>query len=156
MPVAAIKSDLIARSQLETDEQQKEAIFKGLGDLDQFEILDEDVLLALYAPSNVAAAGRRADGSEYKILMTQNNTAEARYQAKIGLVVKVGPSAFKYHQNGQPYEGTIPQKGDWVIFRIADGHEIFLKDPDAPEFVNCNRIHWSNIKMRVTNPRTVR
>lgn len=156
MPVAAIRSDTIARSQLESDKDQQRVIFKALGDLDQYELLDEDVLLALYVPSNVAASGKCADGTEYKIFTTQNNTAETRYQGKIGVFIKAGPSAFKFYPNGQEYQGIVPKRGDWMVFRIADGHEIFLKDESASEFVNCNRIHWSQIKMRVTNPKAVR
>ncbi len=155
--IKALKSDVYTRSEMIEPEEQKEAIFDGLGDLDQYEMLDEEILVGLYVPSNVAASGTDVNGKKFNIILPENQTAEVRFQGKIGCVVKMGPAAFKYHNNGQPYEGIIPEKGDWVVFKAADATgEIFLKDLKAQEYINCRRFHWSSIKMRVKDPRAVR
>lgn len=153
------KASIVALSKLSGPEQQKSEIFKSLGDLDQYEMLDEELLIALYAAPNVLASGKRADGSSYQLVGTENNSIEAtRYQGKIGCLIKAGPQAFKYHINGQPYAGIVPEVGDWLITRASDGREIWLKDLSAPgaEYVCCRRIHWNLVGMRVADPRAVK
>lgn len=150
------KSSIDQLAKLDGPEAVRQQVFKDLGDLDQYDILDEDVLFALYVPSNVLASGVDATGKKFQLIGTDNNTAETRYQGKVGILIKSGPNAFKYHNNGQPYEGTVPQEGDWIIVTASDGREIFLKDTSAKEYVACRRIPWTGIKMRVKDPRTVR
>lgn len=154
-----MKASIVSLSKLDEPDEQKKAIFKTLGDLDQYEMLDEELLIALYAKPNVLAAGKRSDGSTYQLVGTDNDTIEAsRYQGKIGLLITKGPSAYKYHPNGQPYQGIEPEIGDWLISRASDGREIWLKDLRnmGAEYVCCRRIHWTLVGMRITDPRTVK
>jgi len=156
--ITALKSDVYKRSEMDTPDEQKAAIFAALGDLDQYEVLDEEVLIGLYVRPNVAARGTDVNGKAYRIITSENEVAETRYQAKVGCIIKAGPTAFKWMVNGQPYEGIVPEKGDWVLFKAADTTgEVFLRSIDSSEeYVNCKRFHWSSIKMRVKDPRTVR
>ena len=144
-------------AELDGPEKQKQQIFKDLGNMKDFELLDDDLLVATYVDSEVAASGKRADGSSFVLYKPQSSTQEARYQGKVALVVALGPTAFQYHANGQPYEGKKVKVGDWVVIHPSDGREIFLKDPKSAgnEYVACRRIHWSNILMRVDDPRRV-
>lgn len=154
---SVLRSDVYTRSEMTEPDDQRKAIFAGLGALDQYELLDEEVLVGLYVINNVAASGRDVNGKEYKIITGDNVTAETRFQSKIGCLIKMGPAAFKWMNNGQKYEGIVPDEGDWVVFKVADSTgEIFLKDRKAPEYINCRRFHWASIKMRVKDPRTVR
>ena len=58
--------------------------------------------------------------------------------------------------NGQPYEGFVPDAGDWIVIHPSDGREIFLRDPASRgEAVSCRRIKWPCIFMRVKDPRAV-
>jgi len=155
----ALKSDLVARSKLEGPDEQKVSIFERLGDLDQYEMLDDEVLTAIYAPSNVAFSIVDKDGVKRELITTDNATDEFRWQGKIALVVKVGPTAFKWMNNGQPYEGIKVKKGDWVIYRVSDSAEIFLRGMEhhgKGDYVCCRRIVATNIKMRIKDPRAVR
>ena len=151
------KGNITTLAKLSGPDEQKQRILEDLGDLTQYEILDDQVLVAVYAESNVVSSGKRADGSSWQLITTDNKTAESRYQGKAGLLVKKGPTAFKWHNNGQLYEGVEPKIGDWVVFTPSDGREIYLRDGVAlkKEGVTCRRFHWSAIFMRVPDPRVV-
>lgn len=153
------RHDLIARSKMDDPDDQKDAIFERLGDLDQYELLDDEVLTAVYAPSNVLTKGTRNDGSKFEIIGTDNQTSEFQWQGKIGCVVKVGPAAFKHTPWGQPYQGLTVQKGDWVLYRVSDSAELHLRGTEhngKGDYVICRRIPAACIKMRVRDPRSVR
>jgi hypothetical protein len=155
----ALKSDLVARSKLEGPEEQKAAIFTRLGDLDQYEMLDEEVLVGVYVPSNVLASGKNAQGEDFSLISIDNASDEFRFQGKIGCVIKLGPTAFKYMNNGQLYDGIKVKKGDWVVFRASDSAEIFLRGMEHEgrgDYVCCRRLNALNIKMRIKDPRAVR
>ena len=153
------RHDLIARSKMDDPEDQKDAIFERLGNLDQYEMLDDEVLTAIYAPSNTLFKATGPDGKVVELVGTDNQTSEFQWQGKIGCVVKVGPTAFKYHMNGQPYEGLAVQRGDWVLYFIADSRELHLRGAELDgkgDYVICRRLSSLNIKMRIKDPRTVR
>lgn len=153
------KATIYDLAKLSGPDKQKQKIFDDLGNMKDFELLDDDVLVATYVDSEVAASGKRADGSQFVLYKPESATTEARYQGKAALVVALGPTAFKYHNNGQPYEGKAVKVGDWVVIHPSDGREIYLKDPKAigtsSKYVACRRIHWSSILMRVDDPRRV-
>ncbi|TXH16123.1 MAG: hypothetical protein E6R03_06065 [Hyphomicrobiaceae bacterium] len=151
------KATLYKLSELDGPEKQKQQIFKDLGNLKDFELLDEDILVATYARSDVIAEVMGPDGKAVKLYGTDNRKQEDRWQGKAALVVAMGPTAFRYHPNGQPYEGKSVKIGDWVVIHPSDGREIFLKDPKATgnDFVACRRVHWASILMRVDDPRRV-
>ena len=152
----AIKGNITTLAKLDGPEDQRRQIFKDLGNLEQYQLLDDDVVVAIYAESNVLAAGKRADGSVYQLVGTDNRTTESRYQGKVGVLVVKGPTAFKFYNNGQPYEGITPDIGDWVVFWPSDGRELFLSDLDTKDHnVTCRKFHWASIKMRVSDPRIV-
>lgn len=153
---SAHKGNIIALSKLDGPEEQKAEIFRHLGDLDQYELLDDECLVATYAESNILSQGKDIHGKEYKIIGTDNRAAESRYQGKAVLLVKMGPTAFQWHNNGQEYTGIKPKVGDWVVIHPSDGREIFLHDPSFyGEKVSCRRLKSLCIFMRVRDPRAV-
>lgn len=152
------KSTIYKLAELDGPEQQKRQILKDLGSTTDFELLDDDILVATYAESDVLSEVKGPNGEVVRLYSTDNRKAESRYQGKAALVVAMGPTAFKYHNNGQPYEGAKVKVGDWVVIHPSDGREIFLKDPKSrttQDYVACRRIHWSSILMRVDDPRRV-
>jgi len=152
------KSNLYKLADMSGPEAQKKSIFHDLGDLSRYQILDDDILIATYASSNVIAEIKGPDGKPIQLFGTDNLKKENQYQSKAGLVVAVGPTAFRYHNNGQPYEGLKVKVGDWVVIHPNDGREIFLKDftnPSIKERVACRKVHYSSILMKVDDPRLV-
>lgn len=152
------KHNIYKLADLDGPEAQKKSIFRDLGDLKRFQILDDDLLLATYATSNVLSEIKGPNGEIIKLYGTDNRAQESRFQGKAHLVVAVGPTAFKYHNNGQPYEGETVKVGDWVVIHPSDGREVWLKDytnPSVKEHVVCRKVHWSSILMKVDDPRLV-
>lgn len=117
----------------------KDAATKSLGNLDGYTVLGSDVLVATYIQSRTTPGG---------IITTDKSVDENRYQGKIGLVLKLGESAFKY-SGAYAYEGTVPKVGDYVAFHTSDTREIGIKG------VSCRTVDSQLIRMVVPDPDAV-
>jgi hypothetical protein len=115
----------------------KKALLDALGDLEHSEVLHAQVLVATHA------------GSKYhpgtKILRTDRDLQEQQFQGSIGLVVAVGPLAFK-DDGPNKFGGRTVEPGDWVLYRAADGLQLYINE------VPCRLFEDVNIKMRVQDP----
>lgn len=83
-------------------------------------ILGELVMVATYVPPEKTKGG---------IILANKTIDENRYQGKVGMVVKLGESAFKYtgpYDHEGSYSGTKPKVGDYVLYRSSDGMEMFI------------------------------
>ena len=92
----------------------KEVVLSKLKEaIGKIEVYGDRVLVAT-APAREASKGG--------VLFTQKAKDENRFQAKSGLILKMGEDAFKY--NGR-YEakGPHPEVGDWVFYRTSDSME---------------------------------
>lgn len=91
-------------------EDPKEALMKKVGSVDEMEVFHNHILVAVYiAPQQMASGLWRPDSS----------IEEDRHQSKVGLVLAMGPKAFKSDE-----KWTWPEDmavGDWVYFRPSDG-----------------------------------
>ena len=82
------------------------------------------------------------------ILLPSKSKGEARFQGKVGLVIRVGENAFKY-DGPYEYKGATPAVGDWVVFRPADSWETGVNG------VLCRWIRDELIIARVNTPEDV-
>ena len=89
-------------------------IRKDIGDLSGVTIMSNQILVAIYVRPNVTKGG---------IIITDKTRDEDKYQGKVGLVLKTGPTAFK-EEDGKWFGGETVQPGDWVFFRVSDGWSI--------------------------------
>ena len=108
-----------------------------------YEIFHNLVLVATYVPPEKIGS----------IIMPDRSMAEARFQGKMGLVLKCGPLAFKDDAAAQ-FGGVTIEVGDWVLYRPSDGIELFIKDHMglANDGLACRLLEDSLIKGRVTDP----
>ena len=84
------------------------------------------------------------------IIITSKAKDEDRFQGKVGLLLKKGPTAFKYDKSGHHYyEGKAPDVHDWVVYRPSDGWEIGLNG------VACRVIRSAMLRGVVTDPETI-
>lgn len=114
----------------------KEEIIKQVGDISGLQLPNDLVLMATYIEPEKSAGG---------ILLPQKSIDESRFQGKVGLVLKKGPTAFKF--SGQfAYEGPIPEEGDWVIYRASDAWEIFIRG------VSCRYLDSDLVKSIIDDP----
>ena len=121
----------------------KEALLNSAGSMTDYEIFHNLVLVATYVPPEKIGS----------IIMPDKTMAEARFQGKMGLVLKCGPLAFKDDSVAR-FGGVTIDVGDWVLYRPSDGIELFIKDHTglANDGLACRLIEDTLIKGRVTDP----
>jgi co-chaperonin GroES (HSP10) len=116
----------------------KTTVLEKLGDLSRYEVLGSNVLLATYIEPEKTAGG---------IIRPQRNVEEARWQGKVGLILKLGPTAFQYDG---PYEWPAtarkPSVGDWVMHHASEARELSIKS------TSCKIIDSTLIRLVVPNP----
>ena len=117
----------------------KELILKEVGDISGFELMNTQVLVAVYI---------RPEKTKGGIIMTTKSRDEDRYQSKVGLILKKGPSAF-VDDDGKWFSGLDLKEGDWIVFRPNDGWNITTNG------VLCRMFDDTVIRARIAHPDTV-
>lgn len=133
------RANLVELAQHSKPDALKAAILDKLGDLSIFEVLSSQVLVAIYVEPEMTPGG---------ILKPQKRIDESRYQGKAALVLKKGPTAFKY-DGAYPYEGRAPEVGEWVFLRTSDAWDLDIKG------VACRLIESDLIKGIVADPTVI-
>lgn len=82
-----------------------------IGDLTGVKVMGPQILLATYIKPEKTA------GSIY---IPPTTREEDQYQGKIGLVLALGPTAFKETGN-LDFGGQKAKVGDWVMYHVHDG-----------------------------------
>lgn len=109
----------------------------------RFEVAGCQVLVATYI---------RPEKTKGGIILTDRSLAEDRFQGKVGLVVKVGPLAFR-DDGATKFGGFAPRPGDWVMYRPADAMELFFVDPETGrDGTPCRLIEDVMIKGKIEDP----
>ena len=119
----------------------------GKDNIENFEPFHNLVLVATYVRSDITKGGIIIGGDRTR--------AEDRFQGKIGLVLKVGPTAFKDDKT-VTFGGVIVKPGDWVMYRTSDAEEFGFVDEKSPlDFTSARLIQDTLIKGRVTDPERI-
>lgn len=129
-------------------------LFKAAGALTDYEVFHNLVLVATYIRPPLMM--KDAAGKPVEFLFTDTALAEDRFQGKIGMVLKVGPTAF-VDGGGRWYGDVTVEPGDWVMYRPSDGIELFIKDHTgkANDGLPCRLLSDEVILGRVTGPALV-
>jgi hypothetical protein len=139
MSNALMANTLLALSQ--ADDVKKALIDKTKDVVASYKLFDDDVLLGTYIEPEKTAGG---------ILKTQRMLDESRFQGKVGLLLKIGPSAFKYDRSGVfQFEGDKPALHTWCVYRASDGWEISLNG------VSCRIIRANALRGHGVNPKDI-
>lgn len=101
------------RLKIQHERDPKEAIMEQVGDLSEFELFWNQVLVAIYEMPKDAktVAG---------IIVPDKTRDESIFQGKAGLVVKLGPQAF-VDSDDFKFDGQRVNVGDWVLVRPQEG-----------------------------------
>src|ERR1700692_2403204 len=81
----------------------KQAILEAIGDLSNYDLFHNQILVVIYVRPETTAGG---------IIRPNQNVDEDEYQGKVGLVVKVGPTAF-LDTPEEDFQGQNVSVGDW-------------------------------------------
>lgn len=122
-----------------SQDDARTAIRKAVGDLSEFKVLDDLVLVGTFI---------RAAKTKGGILLPEKSLDEDRFQGKAGLVLKKGPTAFKY-SGPFPYEGPAPEEGDWIMYRNSDSWECGLNG------VSVRFIRSEDVKAIIPRPEMI-
>jgi co-chaperonin GroES (HSP10) len=79
--------------------------------VDKIDVTFSQILIGIY---------KRPEKTKSGIILTDDTRAEDEFQGKVGLVVKVGPMAYRDTDDVQ-FEGFKVKVGDWVVIRASDG-----------------------------------
>lgn len=114
----------------------KEKLLKEVGDLSNVDVFNNQVLVAVYMRPEKTSGG---------IILPGQNLDEDKYQSKVGLIVKKGPSAFVDEDNKWFADANL-QEHDWVVFRPSESWSITVNK------VLCRMIEDIHIKGRIDHP----
>lgn len=103
------------------------------------EVLGSDVLVATYVEPEKRGS----------LFIPQKSVQESIFQGRIGLILKMGSTAFKYTKGGYAWEGPKPQVGDWILFRFADAWELYLSG------VSCRVVDAEVVRAIIEKPEVV-
>jgi co-chaperonin GroES (HSP10) len=125
------------------DNDPKQALLDRVGDLSGIEVFGSDVVVAVYMRPERTRAG---------IILTDNMRSEDAFQGKVGLIVKMGPTAY-CDETGNKFRDI--NVGDWAVFRASDGFPVTLTASNSvstKDAIICRIINDINIRMTVSSP----
>jgi hypothetical protein len=91
----------------------------------EYKVLHNKVLVATYIPPPRIMRGPNGEAVQFHV--SDKAQLDDRFQGKCGLVLKMGPLAFK-DDNTVKFGGEKLEVGDWAIYRPSDGTEMFIRD----------------------------
>lgn len=103
------------------------------------EVFHNQVLIGLYLGPEKSQGG---------IFYADIRQRENEYQGKVGVVLKIGPLAFKDDDRNK-FEGQKIEVGDWVAIRPNDGWPCRL---GGIKGVPCRMVEDVHVKMRLASP----
>lgn len=114
----------------------KQDIIDDVGDLVRhFQPLGAGVFIVMYERGNQKGTAEVTTQGGIIVPATATGAlAEDKYQGKVGLVMALGPIAFKEDDNHQ-WGGVTPQVGDWVMISVGDTYSFDLPGPRRARFV---------------------
>lgn len=118
------------------EEDPKQTILNDLGDLSGLNLSGAQILVATYI---------RPERMKSGLIITTNTREEDKFQGKCGLVIKMGPLAYKETEK-LDFGGYRVKEGDWVWYRPMDGYALSVKG------VHCRVLDDVEIRGDVTHP----
>lgn len=125
-----------------TEKGPKQAILDAVGDMSWYEVFHNLLLIATYVPPQMIGSVHIPDRSH----------SESRFQGVAGLVLKIGPAAFKDEGHIKFYGVTV-KEGDWIVYRPSEAVEQHVrKQGTINDGVSVRLIQDIHIKGRVPDP----
>jgi co-chaperonin GroES (HSP10) len=121
---------------MEHDVDPKKTLLKKLGNLENIEIFNNQILCAVYV---------RPEKTKGGIVLPEAYRSEDKVQGKVGLIVAMGSSAFVDETNTWFVDCDV-NLHDWIIFRPSDGWSITVNG------VLCRILDDVDVRGRITHP----
>ena len=114
----------------------KEVLLEQAGDISKIEVFNMQVLVAVYI---------RPEQTKSGLFLSDRARDEDRYQSKVGLIIRKGPTAF-VDKDGEWFSGLDIKEGDWIVFRPSDGWNITVNG------TLCRMLDDMSVRARIENP----
>ncbi len=121
------------------DTDPADEIRTKIGDLSNFELFGNQILLGVYM---------RPEKTKGGLYLSEQTRGEDEHQGKAMLVLKKGPGAFQTDSNYNFY-GMDVKEGDWIACWVTDGRKIKINGQ------LCRVIEDVYIRMRIPSPDAV-
>jgi co-chaperonin GroES (HSP10) len=118
------------------EKDPKRVLLEQVGDTSSIEIFNMQVLVAVYI---------RPEKTKGGLFLSDKSRDEDRYQSKVGLILKKGPTAF-VDKDGEWFSGLDINEGDWVVFRPSDGWNITING------TLCRMLDDMSVRARIAHP----
>jgi hypothetical protein len=124
------------------EEEARQMAYTALGDLDDIEILFNEVLLLKYIRMHLSA----------NLVAHADTQLEDKWQGGVGLVLKVGPTAFVDDEHTK-FNNVTVKRGDWVSWRVSDGWARGVQELYGHHrFADCILVQDAHIRLRLKYP----
>lgn len=118
------------------EKDPKKVLLEQVGGTSSIEIFNMQVLVAVYI---------RPEKTKGGLFLSDKSRDEDRYQSKVGLILKKGPTAF-VDKDGEWFSGLDINEGDWVVFRPSDGWNITING------TLCRMLDDMSVRARIAHP----
>lgn len=118
------------------EKDPREVLLEQVGDVSNIEVFNMQVLVAVYI---------RPEKTKGGLFLSDKSRDEDRYQSKVGLIIKKGPTAF-VDKDGEWFSGLEVKEGDWIVFRPSDGWNITVNG------TLCRMLDDMSVRGRVSHP----
>jgi co-chaperonin GroES (HSP10) len=118
------------------EKDPKEVLLEQVGDISKIDVFNMQVLVAVYI---------RPEKTKSGIFLSDKARDEDRYQSKVGLIIKKGPTAF-VDKDGEWFSGLDIKEGDWIVFRPSDGWNVTVNG------TLCRMLDDMSIRATISHP----
>jgi len=118
------------------EKDPKEVLLEQVGDISKIEVFNMQVLVAVYI---------RPEKTKSGLFLSDRARDEDRYQSKVGLIIRKGPTAF-VDKDGEWFSGLEIKEGDWIVFRPSDGWNITVNG------TLCRMLDDMSVRARIEHP----
>lgn len=123
------------------EKDPKQTLLDQIGkSVDKLNVLNTQILVAVYI---------RPEKTKGGIIMANKTRDEDRYQSKVGLILKKGPTAFVENDEKKWFGDLEFKEHDWIVFRPSDGWAITVNG------VLCRMLEDVSVKMQIDHPDAV-
>jgi co-chaperonin GroES (HSP10) len=118
------------------EKEPKQVLLEQVGDTSSIEVFNMQVLVAVYI---------RPEKTKGGLFLSDKSRDEDRYQSKVGLILKKGPTAF-VDKDGEWFSGLDINEGDWIVFRPSDGWNVTVNG------TLCRMLDDMSVRARIAHP----
>ena len=125
------------------DKTSVETILETVGDLSTIQVMQNMVLVATYI---------RPEKTKGGLFIPESSIQEDVWQGKVGLVLKLGPTAFVDDEEQRFGEGeykVTPKLHDWCVYRVGDAWDLTLRG------VACRLVADHNVRLVINDPEEI-